>query len=137
MLGVPPVTTRRTMTDDAAALLAAYDAQLRGAAEVQGSRSWDRSGPLWRAKFTHGGFVSYETLEGVADVDALIADTVDFFAGDPAMEEFEWKTRGHDWPPAGDDQASDDTVVCPAWGFLPGPCCGVAVREKGCWCDCH
>ena len=87
------------MTDDAAALLAAYDAQLRGAAEVQGSRSWDRSGPLWRAKFGQSGFVSYETLEGVADVDALIAETVDFFAGDPAMEEFEWKTRGHDRPP--------------------------------------
>ncbi len=87
------------MTDDAAALLAAYDAQLRGAAEVQGSRSWDRSGPLWRAKFTHGGFVSYESLEGVADVDALIGETVDYFAGDPAMAEFEWKTRGHDWPP--------------------------------------
>ena len=87
------------MTDDAAALLAAYDAQLRGAAEVQGSRTWDRSGPLWRARFTHGGFVSYESLEGVADVDALIAETVEFFASDPAMEEFEWKTRGHDWPP--------------------------------------
>ena len=85
MLGVRPATTRRTMTDDAAALLAAYDAQLRGAAEVQGSGSWDRSGPLWRAKFSHGGFVSYETLEGVADVDALIAETVAYFAGDPAM----------------------------------------------------
>jgi len=87
------------MTDHAAALLAAYDAQLRGAAEVQGSRSWDRSGPLWRAKFTHGGFVSYESLEGVSDVDALIAETVAFFAADPTMAEFEWKTRGHDWPP--------------------------------------
>ncbi len=87
------------MTDDAAALLAAYDAQLRGAAEVQGAVSWDRSGPLWRARFRTSGFVSYETLEDVADVDALIAETVAFFAGDPAMEEFEWKTRGHDWPP--------------------------------------
>ncbi len=87
------------MTDDAAALLAVYDAQLRGAAEVQGAGSWDRSGPLWRAVSATSGFVSYESLEGVDDVDALIAETVDFFAGDPAMEEFEWKTRGHDWPP--------------------------------------
>ena len=87
------------MTDDPAALLAAYDAQLRGAAEVQGALSWDRSGPLWRAKFGHGGFVSYESLEGVPDVDALIAETVSFFAADPDMEEFEWKTRGHDRPP--------------------------------------
>jgi GNAT superfamily N-acetyltransferase len=86
------------MTDQAADLLAAYDAQLRGHAEVLGSASWDRSGPLWRAKFADSGFVSYETLEGVADVDALIADTVAHFAADPAMGEFEWKTRGHDWP---------------------------------------
>ncbi len=86
------------MTDDAATLLAAYDAQLRGVAEVQGAASWDRSGPLWRAKFSNGGFVSYESLDGVADVDALIAETIDHFAADPAMEEFEWKTRGHDAP---------------------------------------
>jgi hypothetical protein len=86
------------MTDDAATLLAAYDAQLRGVAEVQGAASWDRSGPLWRATFSHGGFVSYESLEGVTDLDALIADTVDYFATNPAMAEFEWKTRGHDRP---------------------------------------
>jgi GNAT superfamily N-acetyltransferase len=98
MLGIAHVTTRRTMTDEAAALLAAYDAQLRGAAEVAGSLSWDRSGPLWRGVFPTSGFVSYESLEGVADVDALIAETVAFFAGIPQVEEFEWKTRGHDWP---------------------------------------
>jgi GNAT superfamily N-acetyltransferase len=102
MLGVGHVTTRRTMTPetapDAAALLAAYDAQLRGAAEVAGSLSWDRSGPLWRGVFPASGFVSYESLEGVDDVDALIADTVAFYAGIPQVAEFEWKTRGHDWP---------------------------------------
>ncbi len=87
------------MTDDAAALLAAYDAQLRGDAEMAGALSWDRFGPLWRALFSSGGFISYESLEGVADVDGLIAETVAYFAGNPAMEEFEWKTRGHDWPP--------------------------------------
>jgi hypothetical protein len=97
MLGIPDVTRRRTM-DDAAALLTAYDAQLRGAAEVAGSQSSDRSGPLWRAVFATSGFVSYESLEGVADVDALIADTVAFYAAQPQVEEFEWKTRGHDWP---------------------------------------
>ena len=86
------------MTDDAATLLAAYDAQLRGAAEVAGSASWDRSGPLWRARFRTEGFVSYESLDGVADVDGLIAETVAYFADDPAMTEFEWKTRGHDRP---------------------------------------
>jgi hypothetical protein len=98
MLGVAPPTTRRTMTDDPAALLAAYDAQLRGAAEVAGAVSWDRSGPLWRAVFPTSGFVSYESLEGVDDLDALIAETVAFFAAVPQVEEFEWKTRGHDRP---------------------------------------
>jgi GNAT superfamily N-acetyltransferase len=102
MLGVGHVTTRRTMTPetapDAATLLAAYDAQLRGAAEVAGSLSWDRSGPLWRGVFPTSGFVSYESLEGVDDVDALIADTVAFYAGIPQVADFEWKTRGHDWP---------------------------------------
>jgi hypothetical protein len=102
MLGVGHVTTRRTMTPetttDAAALLTAYDAQLRGAAEVAGSLSWDRSGPLWRGVFPTSGFVSYESLEGVDDLDALIAETVAFYAGLPQVAEFEWKTRGHDRP---------------------------------------
>jgi hypothetical protein len=98
MLGVARVTTRRTMTDERATLLAAYDAQLRGAAEVAGSQHWDRSGPLWRAVFATSGFVSYESLEGVDDLDALVAETVAFFEGIAEVEEFEWKTRGHDRP---------------------------------------
>jgi len=85
--------------EERATLLAAYDAQLRGEAEVQGAQSWDHVGPLWRALFNDGAFVSYETLEGVDDIDALIADTVGYFAGLPQVKEFEWKTRGHDWPP--------------------------------------
>jgi GNAT superfamily N-acetyltransferase len=82
-------------------LLAAYDAQLRGAAEMQGAASWDRSGPVWRALFTREGFVSYESLESLGDhhaVDDLIAETVAFFSGRKDIERFEWKTRGHDWP---------------------------------------
>jgi hypothetical protein len=85
--------------EERAALLAAYDAQLRGEAEIQGAVSWDHVGPLWRGLFTDGAFVSYESLEGVEDVDALIADTVAYFAAIPQVKEFEWKTRGHDWPP--------------------------------------
>jgi GNAT superfamily N-acetyltransferase len=91
----------QTTLEERAALLAAYDAQLRGAAEVQGAVSWDRSGPLWRALFNRGGFVSYESLESLGSleaVDALIAETVEFYADHPEVEEFEWKTRGHDWP---------------------------------------
>jgi GNAT superfamily N-acetyltransferase len=89
----------RATDEERAALLAAYDAQLRGKAEVQGAVSWDGSGPLWRALFTDGAFISYESLEGVDDVDALIAATVAHFAAIPQVKEFEWKTRGHDWPP--------------------------------------
>jgi hypothetical protein len=100
------------MDDEAAALLAAYDEQLRGAAEVAGSVSWDREGPLWRGVFARGGFVSYESLEGVDDVDTLIGDTVAFFEGIPQVEEFEWKTRGHDWPP-------DLGARLEAHGFMP------------------
>src|SRR3954463_576311 len=84
------------------ALLAAYDAQLRGISEVQGSVSWDRSGPLWRGLFSDGAFVSYESLEdlgSVEAVDSLIGETVAYFAELPQVKEFEWKTRGHDWPP--------------------------------------
>jgi GNAT superfamily N-acetyltransferase len=83
-------------------LLTAYDAQLRGIAEVQGSVSWDRSGPLWRGLFTDGAFVSYESLESLGSVEAvdtLIGETVAHFEALPQVKEFEWKTRGHDWPP--------------------------------------
>jgi hypothetical protein len=85
-----------------AELLTAYDAQLRGDAEVAGAEIWDQAGPLWRAVFGRGGFVSYQSLEGlggVTAVDALIAQTVAHFEGISQVEEFEWKTRGHDWPP--------------------------------------
>jgi GNAT superfamily N-acetyltransferase len=64
--------------------------------------SWDQSGPLWRGLFNDGAFVSYESLEGLGSleaVDRLIGDTVDYFAALPRVQEFEWKTRGHDWPP--------------------------------------
>ena len=90
-----------------AALLAAYDEQLRGAAEVQGAVSSDRSGPLWRCLFNRGGFVSYESLESLGTVeaiDSLIVETVEYFSSHPQVEEFEWKTRGHDWPPDLDER---------------------------------
>jgi GNAT superfamily N-acetyltransferase len=91
-----------TADGERATLLAEYDAQLRGVAEVQGAASWDQSGPLYRAMFRHGGFVSYESLEGLGSVeavDSLIAETVAYFSAHAEIEEFEWKTRGHDWPP--------------------------------------
>jgi len=81
-------------------LLAVYDDQLRGAAEVTGARSWDRAGPLWRAKYGDGGLVSYRSLAGLdqAALEALVMETIQHYAADPELDTFEWKTRGHDEP---------------------------------------
>lgn len=84
--------------DERTSLLAAYNAQLRGVAEMQGALSWDRDGPLYRALFERGGFVSYESLAGVDDIEDLIGRTVAYYQGLDQLEEFEWKTRGHDQP---------------------------------------
>ncbi|WP_276969425.1 MULTISPECIES: GNAT family N-acetyltransferase [Ferrimicrobium] len=84
--------------DQRAILLAAYDDELRDIAEMQGALSWDRDGPLWRALFEGGGFVSYKSLDHVEDLDELIARTVVYFAGMSQVKEFEWKSRGHDRP---------------------------------------
>ena len=86
------------LIDHRAVLLATYDEQLRGVAEMQGAQSWDPDGPLYRALWEHGGFVSYESLAGVEDLDDLIEGTVAYFAGCGQVNEFEWKTRGHDHP---------------------------------------
>ena len=84
--------------DHRSVLRAAYDEQLRGVAEIQGAQSWDRDGPLYRALWERSGFVSYESLAGVEDLDDLIERTVAYFAGMGHLEEFEWKSRGHDHP---------------------------------------
>lgn len=86
------------LVDHQSVLLAAYDQQLRGVADMQGAQSWDRDGPLYRALWERQGFVSYESLAGVEDLDDLIQRTVDYFAGISQVEEFEWKSRGHDQP---------------------------------------
>jgi hypothetical protein len=79
-------------------LLGAYDAQVRTslARRPPAGVVCDWDGPLLRCVGLHRGFVSYRSLVGVADVDALIARTVAFFAD--RAEAFEWKTHGHDQP---------------------------------------
>lgn len=81
-------------------LLTAYDDQLRTEAEMARAVSVDRDGPLWRAVFDHGGFVSYRDLGGVAgdDLDALVERTIAHYRDDTDVDSFEWKTRGHDLP---------------------------------------
>lgn len=84
--------------DDLAAMLHAHDTQLRARAEMTAARSVTADGPLLRGVFAWGGFVSYSSLEGVDDVDALIERTVAHFRDRTEVAQFEWKTRGHDAP---------------------------------------
>jgi ribosomal protein S18 acetylase RimI-like enzyme len=88
----------RPMPDAAAALLAAYDEQLRDVAEVLTADHWERHGPLIWASYPSGrGFVTYRSLDGHGSrLDELVAVTVDHYSRDPGISEFEWKTRGHD-----------------------------------------
>jgi hypothetical protein len=82
------------------ALLEAYDAQLRREAEVLTATEVTHDGPLVRGRFERGGFVSYRDLDGLtgAALDALIQRTIAYFRDETDVEDFEWKTRGHDAP---------------------------------------
>ena len=44
--------------------------------------------------------MSYRSLQGYAGpaLNRLIADTIAYYAADPQIRSFEWKTRGHDAP---------------------------------------
>ncbi|MGA8846102.1 MAG: MGMT family protein, partial [Nocardioides sp.] len=106
---------------DPARLLAAYDRQLRGEAEVAISPCWDTAGPLWRAVYGDQGLVTYEDLSGY-DLAALVAETVAYFSAIPRLHSFEWKTRGHD------DLAGLHDVLLAA-GFVPGEVETVMVGE--------
>jgi hypothetical protein len=81
-------------------LLEAYDAQLRREAEVLTATEVTHDGPLVRGRFQRGGFVSYRDLDGLTGpaLDVLIQRTIDYFRDDTDVEDFEWKTRGHDAP---------------------------------------
>lgn len=86
---------------DPVALLAEYDAQLRGVEPErmpEGIRL-ERDGPLLRyVGFGHGGWVDYRDLGGLEgpDLDDLIARQVRLF--EERHESFEWKLHGHDRP---------------------------------------
>jgi GNAT superfamily N-acetyltransferase len=86
---------------DHAALLAAYDEQLRGRPpdKLPDGVRCERDGPLLRwVGLKQGGFVEYRDLVGLDGraVDDLIARQVAVFAG--RGERFEWKLHGHDLP---------------------------------------
>ena len=88
------------MIDAPADLLSAYDSQLREEAETSTASQWHRHGPILRAIYSHGGFVTYRDLAGLegAALDEVIADTVRWFRDETDVASFEWKSRGHDAP---------------------------------------
>jgi GNAT superfamily N-acetyltransferase len=98
-----------TDTNKAAVLLAAYDDQLRGGSEAADVPT-STDGPVIRVEYPNRGFVSYRSLEGVEDLDGLIARQRDYFAA--KNQPVEWKTRGHDLP-------ADLTDRLTAAGFVP------------------
>lgn len=81
-------------------LLTAYDDQLRTEAEMARALEVTRDGPLLRAVFDHGGFVSYRDLGGLEGeaLEELIERTIAHFRDGTDVESFEWKSRGHDLP---------------------------------------
>jgi GNAT superfamily N-acetyltransferase len=85
---------------DAAALLAAYDAQLRDQEPDPMPAGWwsERDGPVRRMFTGHRGMVEYRSVAHLApaELDALIARQRDVFAalGAPV----EWKWHAHDRP---------------------------------------
>ena len=98
---------------EGAALLSAYDQQLRTEAETPGALHITRLGPLWVAAYPGGrGFVTYRSLEG-ADVRDLVGRAVEHCRADPAITSIEWKTRGH-------DRAPGLFEALAAYGFSPG-----------------
>lgn len=107
--------TLDTVTDDIEALLAAYDAQMRGVppALPAGVR-WEKDGPVHRVVGHPCGFVigPRDLGPGGADLDRLIARQRDHFAA--RGEAVEWKVRGHDRPADLGDRLR-------AAGFVPGP----------------
>lgn len=110
------------MTDThetSAALLRAYDAQLREEREVSSSLATTRLGPLVIATFIGGrGFITYRSLDtddGPAtreSVALLVEQALEHYLARPDISRVEWKTRGHDHAPG-----LHDALV--AHGFIP------------------
>ena len=87
---------------DTAALLAAYDDQLRSDAETPSAIAVTLLGPLRLVTFARGrGFVTYRDLGGAdaAEVRRLVAEARRHFQADPAITHLEWKSRWHDLAP--------------------------------------
>lgn len=85
---------------DPAALLQAYDAQLR--TDAPSAVAMTRLGPLYLATFPGGrGWVTYRDLDG-ADAHTIrgwVGQVLDHFRSDAGIQGVKWKARGHDQAP--------------------------------------
>lgn len=99
---------------DAAELLALYDSQLRGGAEVADADEVVRIGPLWLATFPARGrgFITHQAI-GADELPALVAAAVAHLTADDRVQQVKWKTRGHDALPG------LDALLC-EHGFVLG-----------------
>jgi GNAT superfamily N-acetyltransferase len=92
--------TRPVPELDAAALLAAYDTQLRGQAPDPLPDGWavEEDGPVRRIRMGDRGMVEYRSVADLPpdQLDALIARQRDAFAA--RGEQVEWKWHSHDLP---------------------------------------
>ncbi len=79
-------------------LLAAYDAQLRGEAELKTASSVTRLGPLFLARFGKDGFITYRGADA-AECVSLVAEAVAHYRAADGVGLVEWKTRQHDVAP--------------------------------------
>lgn len=85
---------------DRAALLAAYDAQLR--TDAPSAVAMTRLGPLHLVTFPWGqGWVAYRDLDGAdaATIRGWVGEVLDHFRSDGHIQGVKWKARGHDHAP--------------------------------------
>ena len=90
------------VNDDAAALLRAYDEQLRTDAETPGAVEVAGLGPIRLVTFGSGrGFITYAHLDGAdeATIRGWVEEALDYYRDKPEIGEVEWKSRGHDHAP--------------------------------------
>ncbi|MGY4644964.1 GNAT family N-acetyltransferase [Cellulomonas sp. URHB0016] len=108
-----------------AALLHAYDAQLRTDAETAGAVAVERLGPLRLVTFAAGrGFITYPDLAGAnaGTIRGWVGAAIDHFRADPDVMQVEWKSRGHD-----DAPGLHDALV--EHGFVEGEAESVMIGE--------
>jgi len=86
--------------DSPAALLAAYDAQLRTDAEFPGAISVARLALLRLVTFPGArGFITYPPPDPGAGLAELVPAALEHFRAEPGIRKVEWKARDHDVVP--------------------------------------